>query len=196
MVVLFKPMHPLNRRIFESSITNKIFIMKKVTLFLAVLIFATSLTSCYEDDFSPVGPVAAVAVGAVLVIWALSGKVTQEIPLATAPEIYQLSDDFEVNYVGNVLTINTSFTKGGQLQMEINQSEEGEKWYVSDLSFENNKAMQNRFDISPSDPTNLAILKFDQVTKEIELNFDLVIQDLMEQTSMPMNISYEGNYGQ
>lgn len=170
--------------------------MKKVTLFLAVLIFATSLTSCYEDDFSPVGPVAAVAVGAVLVIWALSGKVTQEIPLATAPEIYQLSDDFEVNYVGNVLTINTSFTKGGQLQMEINQSEEGEKWYVSDLSFENNKAMQNRFDISPSDPTNLAILKFDQVTKEIELNFDLVIQDLMEQTSMPMNISYEGNYGQ
>ena len=170
--------------------------MKKVTLFLAVLIFAASLTSCYDDDyFAPLDRVATIALfPPALFIWALNGKVSQEIPDVTAPEVYKFNEDFNVKLNENVLTIESSFVEGGQLHLEAVKSEEGSNWIVKDANIESSKALNKRFELDQNDPTNIAIQNLNTLTNEINLSFDIVIQDLLEQVSIPMKVTFEGTY--
>ena len=167
--------------------------MEKITLFLAVLIFATSLTSCYEEDF--INPIAAITIfPAIIVTNLLLGKVTQEIPESAAPEIYKFNDDFNVHYDEIVLKVATSFTVGGQLYLEAVQSDEGSNWIITRAEIADNKTSSKRFELDQNDPTTLAVLKLNKLTNEIDLNFNIIIQDLFEQTSIPMTVSYQGAY--
>jgi len=167
--------------------------MKKVTLFLAVLIFTTSLSSCYDEDF--ISPIEAVALlPALIIVFALSGKVTQELPEVIAPEVYKLNEDFNVNYSDDVLTIKSSFVQGGQLHIEAVERQEDSNWIIKDARIETIKALNKRFELDKTDPTSIAIQNFNYLTNEIELSFDIVIQDLIEQQSIPMRVSFGGTY--
>lgn len=166
--------------------------MKKVTLFLAVLILTTSLTSCYHDDyFEPA--IAAALLGPPVFILALSGKVTQQIPDSNQPEIYQFNTDFNVEMQEGSLTIESTFAEGGHFTLEAKQSEEGSNWIITDTHIQDVKKMQTRFDIDPDAPKNITILEHNPLTNEIDLNFSIVLQDLIDQVSIPMTVTFEGS---
>ena len=162
--------------------------MKKVTLFLAVLIFASSLSSCYRDN-NP-----AAELGASIIVWALFGKVTQEIPEATSPEIYQFDEDFNVEIKDTNLTIESSFLNGGQFVLEAVKSEEGSNWIIQSASINSNKSLGNRFSVDPTSNLNIDVLKLDPISNTVDLSFELIIDDQLEQVSVPMIVDYEGTF--
>ncbi len=161
--------------------------MKKVTLFLSVLIFALSFTSCTDDD--------ALEFGVGILVWTITGKVTQDIPEATEPDTYRFNDDFAVSFDGTNLKIEGSFEEGGQLYMEAIESEEGPTWIVKHVSIENTKTKSPaRFKVDTSAPAKLDVKRLDLLSKEINLSFDLIIQDEVALCSIPMGVSFEGVY--
>ncbi len=180
--------------IFEASITKKIFIMKKVTLCLAVLIFALSNTSCLkEEDFTSVAQEEEL-LGTIYSYDVMSGIVAQEIIVEGESDIYLFNQDFKVSYNAKVLKVDISLKLGGQLSIEANQEEDGSDWIISEITIENDASNPNRFEIDASDQTSLEMYDIRQEINEMNFKLIFTLQDLEEQRPVLMRVYFDGTY--